>query len=81
MKKYPYIAYQLYKKINNSSKEIKTWSRASTIIPEMLNLILFVHNGKIFTRIRITEDMIGHKLGEFSFTRYLGSHNKTIKKN
>lgn len=81
MKKYPYIAYHLYKKVTNSCKGIKTWSRSSTIIPEMLNLVFFVHNGKKFNRVKVTEDMIGHKLGEFSFTRYLGSHNKTIKKN
>jgi small subunit ribosomal protein S19 len=57
-----------------SSKVIKTWSRRSTIIPEMVGLTLAVHNGKKFVPVFVTENMVGHKLGEFSPTRIFYGH-------
>nr|QJH88435.1 ribosomal protein S19 [Pterocladiophila hemisphaerica] len=78
----PYIEYKLLKKIRdlnetNTIKIIKTWSRSSTIIPSMLNHTIAVHNGKQHIPIFITEDMIGHKLGEFISTRNFNTHRKT----
>lgn len=69
-----------------SRKVIKTWSRRSTIIPEMVGLTFAVHNGKKFVPVFITENMVGHKLGEFSPTRTFYSHSgdrkaaKTVRK-
>jgi small subunit ribosomal protein S19 len=79
LKKGPFVDDSLLKKVNvaqesRSSKVIKTWSRRSTIIPEMVSLTLAVHNGKKFIPVFITEDMVGHKLGEFSPTRTFYSH-------
>jgi len=81
----PFIAYHLLKKINllNKTKKreiIKTWSRASTIIPSMLGHTISVYNGKKHIPIYITEDLIGHKLGEFSLTRNFKSHKKVDRK-
>ena len=56
-------------------KPIKTWSRRSTILPEMLDLTFAVHNGKDFVPVYVTENMIGHKLGEFSITRLFKGHS------
>ncbi|MDA3899024.1 MAG: 30S ribosomal protein S19 [Spirochaetes bacterium] len=85
VKKGPYIDIKLYKKVeelNSSSakKTIKTWSRRSTIFPEMIGHTLMVHNGKSFIPVYVTENMVGHKLGEFSPTRnYRGHTSKNDK--
>jgi small subunit ribosomal protein S19 len=79
LKKGPYVDPKIYKKIEvaqetRSNKVIKTWSRRSTIIPEMVGLTLAVHNGKKFIPVFVTENMVGHKLGEFSPTRIFYGH-------
>lgn len=79
LKKGPFVDDHLQNKIEvaqqtRSNKVIKTWSRRSTIIPEMVGLTLAVHNGKKFIPVFITEDMVGHKLGEFSPTRTFYGH-------
>lgn len=79
LKKGPFVDEKLVKKVDvaqetRSNKVIKTWSRRSTIIPEMVGLTLAVHNGKKFIPVFITEDMVGHKLGEFSPTRTFYGH-------
>ena len=81
IKKGPFIDESLQRKITraeetNSRQAIKTWSRRSTITPEMISLTFAVHNGKKFIPVYITEDMIGHKLGEFSPTRTYRGHAK-----
>lgn len=84
LKKGPYIHYKLYKKvIENTSKKviIKTWSRASTISPDFVGFTIAVNNGRQFITINITENMVGHKLGEFSPTRLFRSHSFSKKKN
>jgi small subunit ribosomal protein S19 len=68
-----------------SSKVIKTWSRRSTIVPEFIGLTFAVHNGKKFIPVFVTEEMVGHKMGEFSPTRIFHSHSgdrktKVVKK-
>lgn len=80
VKKGPFIDAHLMKKINQaaeakSKKVIKTWSRRSTIIPEMVGFTIAVHNGKKFIPVFITEHMIAHKLGEFSPTRTFHGHS------
>lgn len=85
IKKGPYIAHHLINKIdkmNESGKKtvIKTWSRSSMIIPEMVSHTIAVHNGNKFIPVFITENMVGHKLGEFSPTRtFKGHSSKKIK--
>jgi len=79
LKKGPYVDPKIYKKIevaqeSRSNKVIKTWSRRSTVIPEMVALTLAVHNGKKFIPVFVTENMVGHKLGEFSPTRIFYGH-------
>jgi len=80
LKKGPYIDPKLLKKVlalqesPNSSAIIKTWSRRSTIIPEMVGITFAVHNGKKFIPVFVTENMVGHKLGEFSPTRIFYGH-------
>ena len=79
LKKGPYVAKHLLKKVekvNASEKKevIKTWSRRSTIFPSFVGLTFAVHNGKEFIPVYVTEDMVGHKLGEFSATRKCGGH-------
>jgi small subunit ribosomal protein S19 len=64
----------------NDRKAIKTWSRRSTIIPDMVGLTIAVHNGKSHLPVFITENMVGHKLGEFSATRKFGGHAEKKKK-
>ena len=81
IKKGPFIDESLQRKIRraeetNSKQAIKTWSRRSTIVPEFIGLTFAVHNGKKFIPVYITEDMIGHKLGEFSPTRTYRGHAK-----
>ena len=82
MRKTPYIEGSLLKKVQtalkaNSKSPIKTWSRASTILPMMVGLNFLVHNGKLFRPVYATEMMIGHKLGEFSPTRTFKAHAGT----
>mgnify|MGYP001551755961 FL=1 len=85
VKKGPYVDIKLFKKIedmnsSNSKKAIKTWSRRSTIFPEMIGHTLMVHNGKNFIPVYVTENMVGHKLGEFAPTRnYRGHKSKDDK--
>ena len=79
VKKGPFIDQHLMKKVaiaqeSGSRQVIKTWSRRSTIIPEMLGLTFAVHNGKKFIPVLVTENMIGHKLGEFAPTRTYYGH-------
>ena len=64
----------------NDRKPIKTWSRRSTITPEFVGLNFDVHNGKIFIPVYVTENMVGHKLGEFSHTRTFKGHQPHTKK-
>lgn len=80
LKKGLFIEPSLLKKVENMRKQdkkrpIKTWSRRSAIFPEMVGLTFEVHNGKNFIPVLITEDMIGHKLGEFSPTRVFKNHS------
>ena len=86
LKKGPYIEPKLMQKVQSaqevrSNRVIKTWSRRSTIIPEMVGITLAVHNGKKFIPVFVTENMVGHKLGEFSPTRTYYGHagNKKSK--
>jgi len=79
LKKGPYIEPKLSKRVmeaqgTRSNQVIKTWSRRSTIIPEMVGMTFAVHNGRKFIPVFISEDMVGHKLGEFSPTRLFYSH-------
>ena len=79
IKKGPFVDDHLQKKVQQSQetqsrKIIKTWSRRSTILPEFVGLTFAVHNGKKFLPVFVTEDMVGHKLGEFSPTRTFYSH-------
>ncbi len=79
LKKGPYIEQQLLKKVMDSgqvkrNKVIKTWSRRSTIFPEMVGITFAVHNGKKFIPVFVSENMVGHKLGEFSPTRTFWGH-------
>ena len=76
----PYFDITLFKKVKKSKEEnskspIKTWSRRSTIIPDFVGVILSVYNGKSFIPVFVTEDMVGHKLGEFSPTRVFKGHS------
>jgi small subunit ribosomal protein S19 len=90
LKKGPFVDISLMKKAlqmqdegNKGSKVIKTWSRRSTIVPEFIGLTFAVHNGKKFIPVYVTDNMIGHKLGEFALTRTFyghGSDKKTKKK-
>ena len=80
IKKGPYIAYKLGKKVtkmNEGGKKsvVKTWSRASMIAPEMVGHTFAVHNGNKFIPVYVTENMVGHKLGEFSPTRVFKGHS------
>ena len=79
LKKGPYIDPKLLAKIERMNelgekKPIKTWSRASTIFPEMVGHTILVHNGRKFVPVYITENMVGHKLGEFAPTRTYRGH-------
>ena len=87
LKKGPYVHESLEKKIDamnekNEKKVIKTWSRASMIVPDMLGHTIAVHNGKTHVPVYVTEQMVGHKLGEFALTRTFKGHagDKTAKK-
>src|SRR4029077_8035226 len=80
LKKGPFIDSHLRVKVEalnerNEKKVVKTWSRRSTVLPEMVGHTIAVHNGKKFIPVYITENMVGHKLGEFSFTRQFKGHS------
>ncbi|WP_026486967.1 30S ribosomal protein S19 [Caldanaerobius polysaccharolyticus] len=84
LKKGPYVDQKLLKKIiaMNEKREksiIKTWSRSSTIVPEMVGHTIAVHDGRKHVPVYITEEMVGHKLGEFAPTRKFGGHAGTEK--
>lgn len=79
LKKGPYVDEKLYLKVEKMSaagdkKPIKTWARACTVVPEFIGHNFQVHNGRIFVDVFITEDMVGHKLGEFANTRTFRGH-------
>ena len=79
LKKGPFVDLKLLKKVlkakeKNDNEPIKTWARACTIIPDMVNMTFMVHNGKEFKRVAVTENMVGHQLGEFSLTRNYRGH-------
>tara|TARA_Y100000817_G_scaffold106521_1_gene83376 strand:+ start:106 stop:441 length:336 start_codon:yes stop_codon:yes gene_type:complete len=81
----PFVDPSLLKKVEKQKKEsarkpIKTWSRKSTIIPDFVGISFLIHNGKKFIPITISEDMVGHKLGEFSPTRQFSGHTPADKK-
>ena len=85
VKKGPFVEKSLYKKVQLMNKEadkkmIKTYSRCSTIIPEMVGNTISVYNGKSWIPVYVTEDMVGHKLGEFVATRTYRGHGKDEKK-
>ena len=85
LNKGPFIAYHLLKKVNEMNEAgkksvIKTWSRASTILPSMVGHTIAVYNGKQHVPIFISDQIVGHKLGEFSPTRTFRSHLKSDKK-
>ena len=82
IKKGPFIDHHLLKKIedaasSNNRKPIKTWSRRSMIIPDMLGLTIAIHNGRLHIPVLISENMVGHKLGEFAPTRHFKGHSGT----
>ena len=83
LKKGPYVFPRLLKKVQelnkSGKKEVKTWSRRSTIFPEFIGHTFAVHNGKEFIPVYVTEDMVGHKLGEFALTRKNGGHGSDKK--
>lgn len=79
LKKGPFIDAHLQKKVEvaqaaNDKRVIKTWSRRSTVVPQMIGLTLAVHNGNKFIPVYVTDNMVGHKLGEFSLTRSFRGH-------
>ena len=85
LKKGPYVHYKLEKKVlanveSNKKSVIKTWSRASMITPDFVGQTIAVHNGRQFVPVYITENMVGHKLGEFSPTRSFKGHTAADKK-
>ncbi len=80
LKKGPFVDEKLFRKImkqedENDRSPIKTWSRRSTIVPEFVGHTFMVHNGKMFHKVYVTEDMVGHKLGEFSPSRNFRGHS------
>jgi len=85
IKKGPFIEKKLYKRIieagkTGEKKMIKTYSRCSTIIPEMVGYTISVYNGKTWVPVYVTENLVGHKLGEFAPTRFFRGHAKSDKK-
>jgi small subunit ribosomal protein S19 len=84
LKKPPFVHYKLAKRVDEAQTSgkksvIKTWSRASTITPDFVGLTVAVHNGKQFIPVYVTENMVGHKLGEFSPTRKFTGHSGNRK--
>ncbi len=85
VKKGPYIDQKLLKKVHKQKEAgnkdpIRTWARACTIIPEFVGHTFLIHNGKTFIKLFVTEDMVGHRLGEFSLTRIFRGHGGVKKK-
>jgi len=85
VKKGPFVDHHLIKKVDaaratNDKRPIKTWSRRSTILPDFVGLTIAVHNGKQHVPVYISENMVGHKLGEFALTRIFKSHGMADKK-
>ena len=85
IRKGPYVDYHLDHKVleakkTNDRKVIKTWSRRSTILPDFVGLTFAVHNGRKFIPVYVTENMVGHKLGEFALTRTFHGHTMADKK-
>ncbi len=83
LKKGPHTDEKLLKKLKNNKpgpKEIKTWARSSTITPEMVGFTFGVHNGKEFISVRVNEDMVGHRLGEFSPTTKFWRHGGKMQR-
>ncbi len=85
-RKGPFVDHHLQKKVeeanaSNTKRPIKTWSRRSMITPDMVNLTLAIHNGRIHVPVYITENMVGHKLGEFALTRTYRGHAADKKAN
>jgi len=85
LKKGPFVDDHLQKKVEKATetgdkKVIKTWSRRSTVTPQMVGLTFAVHNGHKFIPVYVTENMVGHKLGEFALTRTFKGHKKDDKK-
>ncbi|MDD9868158.1 MAG: 30S ribosomal protein S19 [Candidatus Campbellbacteria bacterium] len=84
IKKGPHIDFKLMKKIDGKTPEqvgdIKTWARASQISPKMIGFTFLVHNGKTFIKVFVTEEMVGHRLGEFSPTKRFVKHGGKIQK-
>jgi small subunit ribosomal protein S19 len=84
LKKGPYVDQQLLKKLQDKKpgdkSVVKTWKRASTIVPEMVGFTFGVHNGRDFISVFVTEEMVGHKLGEFSLTRKFSRHGGKMQK-
>jgi small subunit ribosomal protein S19 len=85
LKKGPFIDHHLLKKVEamnevQNKTVIKTWSRRSTIFPDMIGLTIAVHDGRKHVPVYITEDMVGHKLGEFALTRTYRGHGKDAEK-
>jgi len=84
LKRGPYVDERMLKKIGNlkvgDKTVIKTWSRACTIVPEMIGFTFGVHNGRVHIPVLITEDMVGHKLGEFSHTRKFVRHGGRMQR-
>ncbi len=79
LKKGPYVDFKVYRKVqqqldSGSKDPIKTWARACTIVPEFVGVTFLVHNGKNHLKVFVTEDMVGHKLGEFAPTRVFRGH-------
>ena len=80
VKKGPFVAGKLLRRVlkqkeENDHEPLRTWSRACTIVPEFVSHTFLVHNGKMFHKVFVTEDMVGHKLGEFSPTRMFRGHS------
>lgn len=85
LKKGPYIDERLLKKVDlqkdqGKKTSIKTWARSCTIPPEFIGFTFLVHNGKVFKEVYVTENMVGHRLGEFSPTRTFRGHGKMTKR-
>lgn len=84
IRKGPFVDERLLKKVQSGmggkEKPIKTWSRACQIPPEFVNKYFQIHNGKVFIEVFVTEDMVGHRLGEFAPTRNFKGHGEVVKR-
>ena len=78
LKKGPFVDHHLIKKVeaagSNTKKPIKTWSRRSMVLPDMIGFTIAIHNGKVHVPVLVNENMVGHKLGEFALTRTFKGH-------